>query len=822
MGEVIGAVRFSAGGKHIAKLYQSGSHSRIDWGEEAESGLDGLTCYGLKADAIAGRSDAMAAFAIVEGVDGSRTLRINETARYVLEYEPLPAGDTQPAAVFQNEGENLKCDRNGTSVSFQFVNYLGRSRIRFGEGAEAPMLPFEVVPLKMGYEDDYIELTEELAGKCAALLLDYSGSTSNAYRLADESSETLLEQFVFLRQFCYENNLQALFEAIKRNPDRTLDREEELRPAGIGLPSRKFYTTPFSNSRAWMRLEGRGDDDGTYLPLMVNVTRKFDCLDTPANRFIKFALQEIDRVCTTLMAALDKEKGYARQTECYREASALHDMLDGIFADAFFDDIGTLQMMPQNNQVLQKREGYSQIFSAYSMMDLALQLDWKGKDDVYEGESKNVALLYEYWLFFELFDVIRGIEGCRPIKTDDHPFLGSDSDSALTIALKQGVCSRQCFEVARYGAKVNLYYNRTFSPRDFQATRYEGSYSRPFRPDYTLAIFPSIYASEKAAVGDGAVVFVHFDAKYRISDLTGLVGKDPSSDEAEREELDEEKANSTTNTYKRGDLLKMHTYNDAIRRTIGSYVLYPGSDEKNERGRFRLFEEILPGVGAFAIKPSISQTAEDVLRGFIEEVISTNAARSTRLNRLSYFTEMVVNEPSSMTRTVNTSASREGNAFIIGYIRDGGPDDYYRFLESSGRLNEGGEFPFYFYAIKEGHVYSHHKDLFRTTRFRFYRNAISETGIYELEPVLCRVTSNELVSKDVLADRLAGLGYVRDREKQGADYYYVLTMQVEHDAIEPLSLACSEVDGQNGNDAFSPHSPKLVGKNYAQCGEQVV
>ena len=761
----------------------------------------------------AGRSDTVAAFAIVEGVDGSRSLRINETARYVLEYEPLPAGDTQPAAVFQNEGENLKCDRNGTSVSFQFVNYLGRSRIRFGEGVDAPMLPFEVVPLKMGYEDDYIELTEELADKCAALLLDYSGSTSNVYRLADESSETLLEQFVFLRQFCYENNLQALFEAIKRNPDRTLDREEELRPAGIGLPSRKFYTAPFSNSRSWMRLEGRGDDGGTYLPLMVNVTRKFDRLDTPANRFIKFALQEVDRVCTSLMAALDKEKGYARQTECYREATALHNMLDGLFADAFFDDIGTLQMMPQNNQVLQKREGYSQIFSAYSMMDLALQLDWKGKDDVYEGESKNVALLYEYWLFFELFDVIRGIEGCKPVETDDHPFFGASPDGALTIALRQGVCSRQCFEIARYGVRVNLYYNRTFSPRDFQATRYEGSYSRPFRPDYTLAMFPSIYADEDAAVKDGAVVFVHFDAKYRITDLTGVVGKDLVSDEAEQEELDEEKAGSTTNTYKRGDLLKMHTYNDAIRRTIGSYVLYPGADCTDEKGRFRLFEEILPGVGAFAIKPSISRTAEGVLRDFIEEVISANAARSTRLNRLSYFTEMVVNEPSSMAKATSEPSGRADDAFLIGYIRDGGPSDYYHFLERSGRLNEGSEFLFYFYAIKDGHVYSHHKDLFRTTWFRFYRNAISKTGTYELEPVLCRVEANELVSRDELADRLEDIGYERSRDSQGADFYYVLTVRVENVDIEPLSLSRSLVDGQNGNDAFSPHSPKLVGKN---------
>ena len=90
-----------------------------------------------------------------------------------------------------------------------------------------------------------------------------------------------------------------------------------------------------------------------------------------------------------------------------REAELIHNMINDIMRDHFFDEIGQLDKMPQNNQTLQKREGYSQIFSAYSMIDLALQLDWRGKDDVYEGESKNVALLYEYWIFFELGKVVK-------------------------------------------------------------------------------------------------------------------------------------------------------------------------------------------------------------------------------------------------------------------------------------------------------------------------------------------------------------------------------------------------------------------------------
>ena len=808
MGERIGAIRFSANGRHIAKLYPSGSYANIDWTRESASGLDGVTCFWLKGESSDGHENVTPPFAIVDGLDGNRTLRISETVRYVLQYEMTADSGPLPTALFQNEGESFRCDRNGGTIAFQYVNYLGHSRIRFGDASEAPFLAFEVVPMKMGYEDDYIELTEQLAEKCAALLLDYSGSTSNVFSLADESQETLLEQFVFLRQFCYENNVQALFEAIKRNPDRALECEEELRPAGLGMPSRKFFTNPLANSRMWMSLDGEAG--GIYLPQMVGVTRKYDRLDTPANRFIKFALQEIDRACTSLVKALESERGNAQQIECYREANALHGMLETVLSDSFFDDVGALQVMPQNNQVLQKREGYSQVFAAYSMLDLALQLDWKGKNDAYEGESKNVALLYEYWLFFELFDIINGIDGCRPIKTNDRPFLGSKPSGGLTIALKQGICSKQSFELERYGAKVNLYYNRTFSPRDFQATRYEGSYSRPFRPDYTLVIFPNVYATEQAAVQDGAVVFVHFDAKYRITDLTAFIGNDANASGAEREELDKEKASSTTNTYKRGDLLKMHTYNDAIRRTIGSYVLYPGSDAENAKGQFRLFEEVLPGVGAFAIKPSIASAAENALRSFIEEIIGATATNSTRLNRLNYFTEMVVNEPSSNGEAANEQNSGDRDALIIGYIRGDLPSDYYHYLKENGRLRKGAIFPFYFYAIKDKHVYSHHKDLFRATSFRFYRNAIRETGTYELEPVLCRVTSNELVSRDDLAARLAALGYERERGSFGADFYYVLNLQIECDDVEPLSLAHNVVNAQNGNDAFSPHSPRLV------------
>ena len=43
-------------------------------------------------------------------------------------------------------------------------------------------------------------------------------------------------------------------------------------------------------------------------------------------------------------------------TECYREALEIQRITDDILRDHFFDDVRELTIMPQNNQVLLKRE----------------------------------------------------------------------------------------------------------------------------------------------------------------------------------------------------------------------------------------------------------------------------------------------------------------------------------------------------------------------------------------------------------------------------------------------------------------------------------
>lgn len=802
---MIGAISFEITSEYSVDIYLAGTYEQIDWQNPIQSKLANQSYYyELKSG-----GKGVPAIRIVETINGDTIARLNETRRYILKVNNR-SSEREELPKFQNENNKfLKLDKDKDSIAFQFVNYLGKSKISCCVKGEIYNIVFEVAPEKISYEDDYVDLTESLAQICSELLIEYSGSTSNTFSQSDDESKSVLEQFIFLRQFCYSQNLLSVFELIKRNPDRLLNEEQDLKPIGAGRPSNKFYTNPFSYSRGWQRFQ-ESNGGSYYLPQQVAIVQKQDTLDTHANRFIKYALNRFDDICVELIGIL-KEKETTRLVECYFEARSIHSMINEVLNDSFFDDISELEVMPQNNQVLQKREGYSQIFQAYSMIDFALQLNWKGKDEVYDGESKNVALLYEYWLFFELYKIVSSIEGCERINCSKDNFLVAN-DKGITISLEEGKLSIQSFIIERLGLKVNLYYNRTFSREDFKTTRYEGSYSRPFRPDYTLAIFPSYFGNsfdngEREAIYDGSVSYIHFDAKYRVTDLSTLIG-DTTASEIE-EELNEEKVYEVINTYKRGDLLKMHTYNDAIRRTIGSYVLYPGNvDDKGTS--FGLYDELLPGVGAFAIRPSIDAVGENELKNFITDLLESKSSINSRLNRMKHYMELVIKEPSINVKNVQTNNNGKDSECVVGYIRSGSDETYYEFLKSHCFLEEGKDFIFYFYAIKNGNVYSHHKNIFNAEYFCFYKNDIESTESYQIEPVFCNILSNELVSKDELVKRLNEMGFMTTVDNHTADYYYVLNVRVQERLREGKEIGAKELNALNGNDTFSPHSPKVV------------
>lgn len=181
-------------------------------------------------------------------------------------------------------------------------------------------------------------------------------------------------------------------------------------------------------------------------------------------------------------------------------------------------------------------------------------------------------------------------------------------------------------------------YNREFKVTT--AHHEGGSWSRKLHPDYTLTFWPADLSEEEAERQE-LLVHVHFDAKYRVENIEKLFGE-TEADDADAEEV---------GNYKRQDLLKMHAYRDAIKRSQGAYILYPGNatsranqHDPTKKGRERWpqtmwgFHEILPGLGAFAVAPDEDGRAQGLehLQVFLDEIMAHLANRTTARERVSY------------------------------------------------------------------------------------------------------------------------------------------------------------------------------------------
>src|SRR5690606_5210109 len=219
-------------------------------------------------------------------------------------------------------------------------------------------------------------------------------------------------------------------------------------------------------------------------------------------------------------------------------------------------------------------------------------------------------------------------------------------NDGLNLTLKAGnhiVIQGNC---NRYTRNLNyrFSYNRSFKGNTTYTSQRSGSWTATLRPDYTLSFWPAVF-TEKEAEKQDAIVHVHFDAKYKIEDFTYqiAVASSPSIesedadensediiDEKLRTALNEQKEDERKGRFKNIDLLKMHAYKDASRRTGCAYVLYPGK----RKDIFNGFHEIIPGLGAFSINPSHTHSGVAELSAFLDEVIDHILDRATQRERI--------------------------------------------------------------------------------------------------------------------------------------------------------------------------------------------
>lgn len=577
-------------------------------------------------------------------------VQLRERYRYVYRLEPLD-GSTDLQLLATRVIRPSPASDTGAEVGFiepgDQCGLLPLLVTRRGATVPVAQAAVEVRSVKMDYREHYRGMLDHLAERSAALLLDSRAATRLRLSSAWRTDRAVLEQQLeFLRYTLSSARFQGALDEVLRNPHRRL--EDQRREQPIGRPFKAGSDLARRIGRVGDRVSLPPDHPLrlaqpclTSLPARISLRTRGDFLDTPENCFIKMVLVEfrdfLAAVAIHLQRAQTTDAAEWRNARLLAEVRSQGAMLDGQLSGSFLPDLGPPGILPLGSPVLQRKAGYRELLHLWLQFHVGAQLSWDGGQDVWQGGSRDVATLYEYWLFFQLEALFRAKFACL---TPLHAVLLERDAGIVRMNLRRGIELKTPIGgvwAPSHGRRLaaEFHFNRRFPRRGIEDHGLSGSWTRNVRPDYTISIWPAEFTRDEAE-REETMVHILFDAKYRVDFARSIFGEDDDIDEIDSQR---EVRVSTLTAAKYSDLLKMHAYRDAIRRSAGAYVLYPG-----QAGDGRLFEqfagfhEVLPGLGAFAIRPRLDGQAEGMaeLSRFLDEVIAHLANRTTARERLSY------------------------------------------------------------------------------------------------------------------------------------------------------------------------------------------
>lgn len=552
-------------------------------------------------------------------------LREATTYRYNLHVAGVWPLRLEPAELFDPD------DSSGVTGRLHTRQYVGDVWLTAFDagGRELASGGLLVRAAKLEHETEYQRMLRDIADLAAeAVLQGFAPSRTTTAIASSRAPRVLYQQFAILQARLADQELQDAIAEVIHRPQRGWVRETESRPSGrplrAGSNVARALTAPGERVRSAVQV---GSLD--TLPSRIKSHRSEETVDTVANRFVKFALTHWRDLAARLGGILSSRATAAYGVRGTTAVARVIETLDDVLSEPFFRQVGRLQELPTSNQVLLKREGYRQIFSTFALIESSLDLSVE-LDDAVHPSQRNIAALYEYWTFLKLVEVIG--DACDDPRAALRLF-ERDGDG-LSLGLKRGKQSKLQWRVPIAGRRlaVSVYFNRTFRATD--AVDMDGSWSTAMVPDASVVIRPEDGRTRVEADRD-LDVWLHFDAKYKLDWSSSQFERAGSQLEEQTALEDEEQERQATS--RRDDLLKMHAYRDAIRRSAGAYVLFPGTSGPRQ---FREYVGLIPGLGAFPLRPG-SDAGVSALRRFIGDVLLHAADQATAEERNRFWVSRV-------------------------------------------------------------------------------------------------------------------------------------------------------------------------------------
>jgi predicted component of viral defense system (DUF524 family) len=575
-------------------------------------------------------------------IDGLYPVRLLEDSEYV--YEILRPGEPdsirlEPHELFFPDPDNAAHGRLRTG------SYVGVLPIEVTTNGARHRSIVEVQSRKLGYVGEYRWMLRDLADEATSLVLERFAPTRQ--RLSDDWTRvprSAYERFVHLQALFADPSFEQAVLYVTNRPYVDWVERTELRMPS--QPMRGGSRLGRALARPGPRVEWPGGVIRT-VPAKLAVDITVPLVDNVPNRFVKHVLDHFLRLLNQVRDSLASQPESNSALRGRRETAEIEGRLEVLRSAPTFRDVGDMAILPVDNQVILKRAGYREVLGAYLRVETGTKIAWE--DESLSGAQRSAATLYEYWAFLQLLRVVRSITPDLDISQ-----LFTETKDGLTLSLKQGRERRFHGTVNCLGRDIDLdlFYNRGFGPTHKDVDG--GSWSLPMRPDCSLRL---------QARSDGlgiAPVWLHFDAKYKLSDF-GLL-KDVAG-------VDEDLSHQPV----RDDLLKMHVYLGAIRRTVGSYVLFPGVGQANDP--YRAYTELLPGLGAFSLRPVAGGADTQALKAFLDNALTHVASVATQERRHRYWKHQIF--PTEAPAPTLPPASREpieglppaDTSVLLGFVR---------------------------------------------------------------------------------------------------------------------------------------------------------
>ena len=651
-------------------------------------------------------------------------------------------------------------------------------------------IAIEVRSIKTSYREDYRFMLEAITEKCTDLIMQATSPVSHNFEVdfSNEKQETIYQRFAFIKSVINSDEFKESVHKVISSPSTAWMEELE------STDTRKIKRFRSSEVRQLINRSPRSKVPNKHpisrnglhsLPTRIKTTRKIDTVDTPENRFIKYALQTYLKFCNSIGSFSKKD------TRLYREVKSISDSLQNHLNHSIFQEISRPQTLKLNSPVLQRKEGYREILRSWLMFDLAAKLVWKGGEDVYKANKRDVATLYEYWLFFTLLEMLGEIFQINSKATSE---LIQKTQDGLGLQLKQGkhTALHGVYKAGARNLNIKFSFNRTFSGKNKYPD--SGSWTKSMRPDYTLSIWPE-KISESQAEKEELIVHLHFDAKYKIEKLLEIIDHEKVENELDGEWLNLEKKEESKGKYKNADLLKMHTYKDAIRRTGGAYILYPGKEKLQEKG----FHELIPGLGAFPVRPNKTDNGTADLQAFIVDVLEHFLNRTSHREKMAYRTfDIHKNKPNSLKESIPEAYGKNRGLMPDEiYVLIGG----YKSIEHLNWIEETGLYNF--------RMDSERGSLILDTQTVSAKYLLLHTFNEKVSGKLFKINSRG--PKVYSETKLNHLGYPFKDSGKGKNYLVVEIAPVEDEEFINLEWKFSKLKNyKGGRESFKPFTSTLT------------